>query len=119
MEDKSSLYDLTLLMDLVDNNIDDLNEFIDVFLEYTPKYIDEMVLHSMNKDYIKLEKIAHKTKASLRLFNIKSIDDEIVEIETSSKNMKNLEKIPALVKHVESVLDQVLETMKKSRLSTP
>ena len=85
-------------------------KMIHVFLNKTPQAVAEMKLACTNCDYEELRKTAHRVKPSLSFMGIKSVENEMIKVESFAREKTNLEEIPTLL----SLIDQNLTKVYKS-----
>ncbi len=105
----SSLYDLSILSEMVYGDTDFMKELVDTFIEFAPVDSAEMQEFAKNDDWEETSKKAHKLKSSIRTIGVTSLSDLILEIELNSKNQKKLGEIPRQIDEFSAVLKMVLE----------
>lgn len=106
------MFDLSYLNQIFQGNQEMINNIIQLFLEHVPQYIEEMVECVNQNDLIALHPLAHKAKSSISMLGLKSIEQQMRQIEQASKQHKNLEQLPSLVSDVKSECDLVYEQLR-------
>ena len=89
-----------------------IDNIIQLFLEQVPQYIDDMVECVNQNDLISLHPLAHKAKSSVAILGLKSIEQQIHQIEEDSKKNQNLEQLPGLVSDVKYKCDLIYEQLR-------
>lgn len=107
MENDNKLYDLSAISEIVAGDENEINELNKMFMEETPKSLEQLNEFLENKNWDQVSATAHKLKSSIRLWNINLIDNEIVQIENKAKDSSAYDDIPPLVEKVNNVLNEV------------
>ena len=99
--------DLSYLIQRTKNNPEMIAEMISLYLEQTPPLINAMKISLENKDWNSLHSSVHKMIPSFSIMGISSEYENIAKkIQEYSNTQKQTEKIPDLVKKLESVCIQ-------------
>lgn len=106
------MFDLSYLNQIFQGNQEMINNIIQLFLEQVPQYIEEMVECVNQNDLISLHPLAHKAKSSIAMLGLKSIEQQVLQIEQDSKQHQNFEQLPNLVSDVKSECDLVYEQLR-------
>lgn len=106
------MFDLSYLNQIFQGNQEMINNIIQLFLEQVPQYIEEMVECVNQNDLISLHPLAHKAKSSIAMLGLKSIEQQVFQIEQDSKQHQNFEQLPNLVLDVKSECDLVYEQLR-------
>lgn len=114
MEEK--LYNLDPLIDNVNNDQEELQEILYMFLELVPDTLSQMETAYRDQNYDELSRLANKMKTSLKLLEIKSLESEVLIIEKNSIEKRNLDELDKKMKILKQTLPEVLEQIKSSEL---
>ena len=87
--------DLSYLEDIAGGSNDFIIEMIDMFLEQTPGYFNDIRQGILDKDWKKVSDIAHKVKPTLAFMGSNSAKETMAGIEMDSRNLVNLDTIGA------------------------
>jgi len=85
--------DLTYLRDVASGSNEFMVEMIDLFLEQTPAYFEQLNQFISEENWAKVAEIAHKIKPTLAFMGADAAKDSMAEIETSARNLTNTESI--------------------------
>ena len=95
--------DLTFLKEISDNNEQFFREFITMFLNNTPKSIQDMKTSLMSTDWEALRQAAHKVKPSFNYVGLKELNSLSAKIEEYAKQQCNMEEIKSMLNRIEVV----------------
>ncbi|HET6989902.1 MAG TPA: Hpt domain-containing protein, partial [Bacteroidia bacterium] len=98
------LYDLTMIQSVSGGDDAFIKKMIRLFIQTVPQNVKELVDATHNGNWEQVAKMAHKLKSTIDSMGIRSIHDVIRTIEMHAKNRDQLDRIPELVKQVESVV---------------
>lgn len=97
-----------------------IREMLRLFVERTPKMIDEMMRACENKDFEKTVRLAHQLKPSVDMVGNTKTKELLMEIHSITKNQSNCEKSPGLIaefsKQSEKVIDLINQKLKSKKL---
>lgn len=110
------LYDLSKLKKMSMGNDAFINKMLTLFVDNYPVYIKEMKTHFEKGDLEKLKNLAHKIKPSINDLGIKSIQQDILDIEKFKLEEDSIVSLKSKTEHVIVVLKSVLEQIKKEIL---
>jgi len=110
--DEFKTYSRDKLRNILDQNDDQVDELMKIFIETTPPLLKEMLDASEQENYLSCSKIAHRLKSSIQLWDIKHLEDDVFFIETNGVQSKNTELINNKIKNLNTQLLQVIEQMK-------
>ena len=85
--------DLTYLKDVASGSDEFMIDMIDLFLDQTPLYFEQMEQHIQEGSWSKVADIAHKIKPTLAFMGVDSAKDSMAEIEQNARNLQNIESI--------------------------
>lgn len=105
MENK--LYSLTSLEKISGGNNDFIKKMITLFMEITPKNVQELKLAVQNKKYEEAGKIAHSMKPSLDQMGITSLHQTIRDLEKLKTEELDHRNIQPLISKLDETLKQV------------
>lgn len=107
--------DLSYLRDVSSGSNEFMVEMIELFLDQTPAYFEQLDQYIQEENWLRVADIAHKIKPTLAFMGADSAKDDMAEIEVNARNLKNLHKIqPAfqLLNDLSSELFSKLEEIK-------
>ena len=114
MEDK--LYDLESLRKLLNQDNEEIQEMINMFLDIAPSTLSDMKEAYSEQNFEELGKLAHKLKGNIRLLNIYSLEDTILNLEKYSKENRNLDEIEKLMNKLDETLPKVIDQIQTNEL---
>lgn len=90
--------DLSYLQDVANGSNDFMIEMIQLFLNQTPAYFEQLdqLIKDLNWPFV--AEISHKINPTLTFMGIESARASMAEIEQNARNLKNLETIPPAFK---------------------
>jgi len=107
-----SVTDLSFLKIYASGNTKLMKNFIESFLEKTPKSIQLLEDHLAANDFHSLSRSAHSLKPQLSYMGIKSAHDLIVEIEESAKNQTGAENLAASINSLKEILEEAYSELR-------
>ena len=102
------LYDLTMIHSVSGGDDAFIKKMIRLFIQTVPQNVQELVDATTNGNWEQVAKMAHKLKSTIDSMGIRSIHDVIRTVELHAKTRDQLERIPELVKQVESVVSSCI-----------
>lgn len=108
----NALIDLGYLDQLSEGDDDFSISMLSYFLDNTPGVIQEMKQFYGESDWKALRNVAHKFKPQLTFMGIKSIFNDVENIEQYANKVENTDQIPALIDRVANVCVQAMEEIK-------
>jgi|SRR5450432_464166 CheY-like chemotaxis protein/HPt (histidine-containing phosphotransfer) domain-containing protein len=109
----SKLYDLTMIRSVSGGDIAFIKKMILLFIETVPQNVQELVDATGQKNWEQVSKMAHKLKSTIDSMGIRSIHDQIRSVEMNAKNQEQLDRMPDMVKQVESVVSVCIQQLQK------
>lgn len=111
--------DLSYLEDIAGGSNDFIIEMIDMFLEQTPGYFNDIKQGILDKDWKKVSDVAHKIKPTLAFMGSNSAKDTMATIEMDSRNMVNLDTIGDTFDKLHVLCLQLFADLKIARENLP
>ena len=108
----NKLYDLTQLIDIVGDN-DGLLKMVNIFVESTPRILDEMNENYRNSNLEMVALNAHKLKASIDMMRVTALQEVIRKIDKSEKVIQHQAELTEIISFINTTLDQVFADLKK------
>ncbi len=90
--------DLSYLQDVANGSKEFMIEMIQLFLDQTPGYFEQLDQLIKDLNWPLVAEISHKIKPTLTFMGIESARANMAEIEQNARNLKNLETIPPAFK---------------------
>lgn len=85
--------DLSYLRDVSSGSNEFMIEMIELFLDQTPAYFEQLRQFISEGNWPKVADIAHKIKPTLAFMGADAAKDRMAEIETNARNLTNTESI--------------------------
>jgi HPt (histidine-containing phosphotransfer) domain-containing protein len=117
MDNAGFKVDLSYLKDVASGSDEFMIDMIDLFLDQTPAYFEQIEQFISEENWSKVADIAHKIKPTLAFMGVDSARESMAGIEQNARNLVNLEAIsPAfqLLKEMSVQLYKQLEEVKAS-----
>jgi len=105
---QGSLIDLDYLNQLSEGDDDFSISMLSYFLDNTPSVLSDLNQFYKEKDWKSLRNVAHKFKPQLTFMGIKSVFNEVENIEQFSASGNNTDQIPALIEKTERVCNEAM-----------
>lgn len=90
--------DLSYLRDVSSGSNEFMIEMIELFLDQTPAYFDQLSQYIAEENWPKVAEIAHKIKPTLAFMGADAAKESMAEIETNARNLTNTETISPVFK---------------------
>ena len=111
-QNSESLIDLEYLEQLSEGDNDFTISMLSYFIDNTPGVIAEMKQYYKEKDFKALRNVAHKFKPQLTFMGVKSIFQDVENMEQYANTGTNTEAIPQLIQRTEEVCMKALVEIK-------
>lgn len=111
--DGAAIYDLALIESISGGDDQFITRMVQLFLDTMPPMLQQLNDFSQSHAWQQLGDLAHKMKSTIDSMGIKSLKNEIRQLEKYGKSAERVAEIPALVSTVSSVMKKCLETIKK------
>lgn len=109
--------DLSYLNEVSSGSREFIVEMIDMFLEQTPVYFEQLNEAIQAQDWLVVAHLAHKVKPTLAFMGTHSAKDKIAEIEHKARNQENLEEISLIFNQIYSQKQQLFNNLKEAKES--
>jgi len=96
----------------MDQNNEEVNELMTIFINMVPVMLDDMLSFADSENWKAAGNVAHKLKSSMRLWDISSLDEDVVFIETYGLQETQTDKVKERIVHLREHLFNVIEEMK-------
>jgi len=93
MDNTGFKVDLSYLKDVASGSDEFMVDMIDLFLDQTPGYFEQLEQFISEESWTKVADIAHKIKPTLAFMGVDSARESMAEIEQNARNVRNLETI--------------------------
>ncbi len=107
---------LSYLSDIASGSSEFMIEMIDMFLEQTPGYVDEMSQAISNQSWSTVADIAHKIKPTFAFMGLESAKDSMAEIERKARNQDNVQDIEGAFKSIQAISKQLFVKLEKVKV---
>lgn len=84
---------LAYLHDIADGSNEFMVEMIDIFLNQTPAYLNQIEQAILEKDWLTVAEISHKVRPTFAFIGVKEAIDVMASIENYARSGTNLEKV--------------------------
>jgi CheY-like chemotaxis protein/HPt (histidine-containing phosphotransfer) domain-containing protein len=109
----NNLYDLSMIHSVSGGDMAFIKKMVLLFIETVPQNVQELVDATGRKNWEQVSKMAHKLKSTIDSMGIRSIHDQIRAVEMNAKNQEQLERMPDMVRQVESVVSVCIQQLQK------
>jgi CheY-like chemotaxis protein len=110
--DQNKLYDLAMIRSVSGGDEAFIKKMILLFIETVPQNVQELVDATSLKNWEQVAKMAHKLKSTIDSMGIRSLHDQIRMVEFQAKNGEHLDRMPDMVRHVESVVSVCIQQLR-------
>jgi len=111
--------DLSYLEDIAGGSNDFIIEMIDMFLDQTPGYFNEIKQGILEKDWKKVSDIAHKVKPTLAFMGSNAAKETMAGIEMDARNLTNLDTLEATFDELHAFGMNLFAELKIARENLP
>jgi CheY-like chemotaxis protein len=113
MGSEEKLYDLNMVQTISGGDESFVKRMVQLFIETVPPSLTDLQNETAAQNWLNVSKLAHKLKATIDSMGITSIKDVVRTIETNGKKNEDLDKIPAQVQEVVTVLEACMTQLKR------
>jgi PAS domain S-box-containing protein len=107
------LYNLDQLIEMSDNNEEFIQRILGIFVDTIGNSIQDLELAIDNEDYTYISKIAHKIKPSLGNMNIKTLEQDILDLEIFDLGQFTIDELITKCKYVTTTLKLIIQSIQK------
>jgi HPt (histidine-containing phosphotransfer) domain-containing protein len=107
--------DLTYLNDISGGNIEFMIEMIDIFLDQTPMYFDQLASAINASDWKSVAEVSHKIKPTFAFMGADKAREDIQEIEKNARQLDRLDTIPAKYALIKTACDHLFAQLKQHK----
>ncbi len=107
--------DLSYLNDIADGNAEFIIDMIDIFIEQTPVYFEQLATAIKEKDWAATAAVAHKIKPTLAFIGVEAARERMAEIERKARDLDHPEEIEEQFNYLNSVFDGLYDDLRKIR----
>ncbi len=105
---------LDYLDSLITDDLETKKTMLSMLLDEIPEEIDKVNLAFKDKDFVTLKNATHKLKSTLAFVGNEKLAEANKAIEQIAKNQEGVEKIPALLEIVNTIVPFVLKDVQKA-----
>ncbi len=84
--------DLSYLNDIADGNAEFIIDMIDIFMQQTPVYFDQLDKAIQEKDWKVAGDVAHKIKPTLAFMGVEAAKEQMADVERKARNLDHTEE---------------------------
>jgi PAS domain S-box-containing protein len=110
------LYNLDQLIEMSDNNEEFIQRILGIFIDTIGNSIQDLELAIEKEDFAYIPKIAHKIKPSLGNMNIKSLEQDILDLEIFDLGQFTKKELLNKCIHVISTLKLIIQSIQKHHI---
>jgi len=82
---------------------------VDLFVEQTPLQLKQLKSAAADGRWSDFFAVAHKTKSSMAMMGVKSLQEKLVKLESYSKHKTNLHEVDDLLSEVDTACTKILK----------
>ena len=117
MDNAGFKVDLSYLKDVASGSDECMIDMIDLFLDQTPAYFEQIEQFIIEGNWSKVADIAHKIKPTLAFMGVDSARESMAEIEQNARNLVNLETIPPAFQALKEMSVQLYKQLEEVKAS--
>ena len=107
--------DLSYLRTIAGDSAEFMIEMIDLFLDQTPGYFDQLQLAVDEGNWKAVADTAHKIKPTLAFVGVNTAKQEIESIEKKARSLENVDEIPSQLRTLRAACSNLYENLRKVR----
>jgi|SRR6476661_4914673 len=107
--------DLSYLREVVSGNTEFMIEMIDIFLDQTPGFVDDLTKAIEEKDWPKVALVAHKLKPTFSFMGIASANELMEDIERDARDQTNLDEVVNRFHLMQDVLQTIFDNLQQKK----
>ena len=105
--------DLTYLNEIAGGDAEFMIDMIDIFIEQTPIYSEQLIAAVGEKDWKTVGDIAHKIKPTLAFMGVNKAKEQMASIEQKARTETNVEEISNEFAEVKAVCESLYTGLEK------
>lgn len=117
-DNKTTIYNLTVLRNLSRGNEDFVHKMIVIFVEQTSQILLDIDRAIQENNFTEISRLIHKIKPSVESLGIKTILSDMDTLEKTAKTSSNKSKIKAILQHIKPVLLQAITQLQNNELKS-
>ncbi len=108
--------DLSYLNEIAGGDAEFMIDMIDIFIEQTPVYTDQLIDAVNAKDWKTVGDIAHKIKPTLAFMGVNKAKEQMASIEQKARTESNLDEIAGEFAEVKAVCESLYTGLEKVKI---
>lgn len=108
--------DLSYLNEIAGGDAEFMIDMIDIFIEQTPVYTDQLINAVNAKDWKTVGDIAHKIKPTLAFMGVNKAKEQMASIEQKARTESNVEDIAKEFAEVKAVCESLYTGLEKVKI---
>jgi HPt (histidine-containing phosphotransfer) domain-containing protein len=106
------LYDLQLIHKMCRGDEEKIAKMVEVFINQISQSIQEIMTAFSEKDFLRIEKLAHKIKPTLTYFGTTSLENELLCLEELAIKKSELSELELKILCFKNLTKEVVDKMK-------
>jgi HPt (histidine-containing phosphotransfer) domain-containing protein len=103
--------DLSMLYDVSGSDLDFLVKILKTFLDTMPQTLGDLEKEAEKSNWTEVYKKAHFAKSSLSVIKVGNMHELAFKIETSARNLSQLDAIPGSITRMKTQLDEARKAL--------
>ncbi|WP_423146340.1 Hpt domain-containing protein [Rubrolithibacter danxiaensis] len=108
--------DLSYLNEIACGSVEFMIDMINIFLEQTPLYMEQLIAAVNQQDWKTVGDVAHKIKPTLAFMGVNSAKDTMAEIERKARALSSLETIAEEVEGIGAVISNLYSRLEQTKV---
>lgn len=96
---------LDYLKEITGGESEIMKEFIQLFFDQIPEFVDDLTNHLNNKKWKELGEVAHKAKSSVMTFGMEDLGIRLKKLQLKTQKLENIETYESEVKEFVSLME--------------
>ncbi|MBF2707570.1 Hpt domain-containing protein [Flavobacterium soyangense] len=106
------LYDLKLIHKMCRGDEEKILKMVEVFINQISQSIQEIMTAYSEKDFLRIEKLAHKIKPTLTYFGTTILENELLSLEELAIKKSELSELELKILSFKNLTKEVVDKMK-------
>ena len=102
---------LDYLKEITGGETEVMKEFIQMFFDQFPEFIDGMTNNLAEKKWKELGEVAHKAKSSVMTFGMNDLGYRLKELQLKTQKLEDIDSYPAYVDEFMTIMAQAKEEL--------